>query len=128
MTGAGDSVLPGSANLIRVGFFFAATGRGVVVGLIVAASLLLSDWLTALYFHDSNYYAQHGWARFAAFLVAALVVWRLNGHGDETVAGSELDTGRKPFFTKGDTLFFAPAKHWPWILCGLGVLFYFWRG
>ncbi|MDE3202157.1 MAG: hypothetical protein KGN79_14680 [Acidobacteriota bacterium] len=115
------------AGLVRYGFFFfAATGKGILVGLIAGACLLAADWLTGVYFHDSSYYANHGWPKLAAFAAAALLIWMLNsGSADETVPGSELHEGRKPFFTRKDTLFFAPAQYWPWILLGLGLLFYF---
>lgn len=114
-------------GLVRTGFFFfAASGKGILVGLIAGACLLVADWLIGMYFHDSSYYSNHGWPKLAAFAAAALIVWLLNGgSADETVPGSELDAVQKPFFTRTDTLFFAPAQYWPWILLGLGVLFYF---
>ncbi len=126
LTGAaGDAA---RAGMVRVGFFFffGASGRGVLVGLIAGVCLLVADWLTGLYFHNSNYYSNHGWPKLAAFGAAAAVVWLLNdGGADETVPGSELHEVRKQFFTSKDTLFFIPAKYWSWILLGLGVLFYF---
>ena len=116
------------ASVLHLGIFFAAEGRGILVGLIVGACLLLSDWLTGMYFHSREYYAQHGWPRPAAFFMAAMIVWLLAGHAGEIVPGSDLNAGRKPFFTRHDTLFFVPVQYWPAILCGLGMVFYFVRG
>jgi len=103
-------------------------GRGFVVAIVTGGCLLGLDWLTALRYHDSNYYAQHGWPKLLAFLTSAVIIWVMSSHrDDETLPGAPVDPQKKPFFRERDSLFFIPVKYWPGILCALGLLFYFIR-
>ena len=111
------------------GFFFAFRGRGYVIGLVVVGCLLISDWLCGVRYHDSGYYAQHGWPKLAAFALAAGIIWWLNSWGkEETVGVDQRDLARRAFFGRQDTLFFIPASYWPLLLCVLGGAFFFIRG
>ena len=118
MSPAGAAILPG--------FFFAAKGRGILIGLIAGVCPLLCDWLTGMHFHDSAYYAHHGWPKMAAFFTAAFIIWLLDRRSDETIEGSEL-AAKPPFFTGRDTFFWIPAQYWPGILCLLGIVLYFFQ-
>jgi hypothetical protein len=62
-------------------------GRDWLVGIITISCLLLSDFLTSLYYHDPGYYAQHGWPKLAAFWVAAAIVRLLIPQREEEVLG-----------------------------------------
>ena len=104
------------------------TGRGWLVGVIATSCLLLSDLITGFYFHQRDFYSQHGWPKLAGCLVAALAVWWLDTRRpDETLTGAQAEPSRWPTFSKRDTFFFIPAKYWPAILALLGVVFYFVR-
>ena len=101
-------------------------GRGYWIALIAFGCLLLSDWLTGIRFHNTEYYAQHGWPKLAAFFLAAVIVWPLAlRREDEVINGEQLY--KESFFGPQDTLFFVPARYWPLILAGLGCIFYFVR-
>ncbi len=104
-------------------------GRGFFVAVIAIGCLLASDLLTAVRYHDSNYYAQHGWPKLLAFVAAAVVVWVMSSkRGDETIPGAPAAAQTESFFRHGDSLLFVPVKYWPALLGGLGALFYFVRG
>jgi hypothetical protein len=120
---ASTSLIPTS------GFFFAFRGRGYVIGLIAGGCLLASDWFCGIRYHDTNYYAQHGWPKLAAFMLAAALVWSLNSWGrDESLGVDQQSMARRTFFRRQDSLFFIPAQFWPVLLCLLGGVFYFVRG
>ncbi|MGD0799951.1 MAG: hypothetical protein ABR906_01410 [Terracidiphilus sp.] len=105
-----------------------ARGRGILVLVIAVACLLLSDYLTGVHFGDSNYYAQHGWPKLLAFLVAAAVVWLMVfHHDDETLGVDPIRAKKSSIFHDGDSLFYIPVKYWPGLLSLLGLIFYFMR-
>lgn len=104
-------------------------GRGWLVGIVTVASLLLSDLLTGLQFHNSSYYAQHGWPKLAAFWFAAAVVrWLLPMQQDEVIPGSQTVFEKKSALKERDSFLLLPVKYWPIALLALGVGFYFVRG
>ena len=101
-------------------------GRGILVGIITAACLLLCDGITAAYFHDKDFYADHGWPKLLAFLVSAGLVWILVPKPPPKETDPDLlryEELKPP--AEGDALFFVPMRYWPAILVVLGVLFYF---
>jgi hypothetical protein len=106
--------------------FVAARGRGFVIAIVAGLSLLICDSLTAQYFNDSNYYAQHGWPKLTAFWFAAAVIQLMLPRKREKVLGEIHASPEKPsLLRRGDSLFLIPAKYWPWILLALGIGFYF---
>ena len=100
-------------------------GKGFLIAIIVAACLLSSDWFAGQHFHDPEYYATHGWPKLIGFFVAAAFVWLLSYKRKEEAIGNDVETPRESFFSDRDSLFFIPARFWPFILAGLGVVFYF---
>lgn len=110
----------------QVGLFFTFRGRGYVIGLIAGGCLLVSDWLCSVRYHDPEFYAQHGWPKLAAFVIAALIIWCLNSMGREETIGAQ-EPLRKPFLREQDSFMMVPARYWPFALCALGAVFYFVR-
>ena len=117
-------------------------GRGIVIALVGFGCSLVAELLTRARFHDDNYYQQHSWPILVAFCVAAFIIWFLaSPHAqppdqslkdwmDTPALPAPLVEPEKPrfriaFFRPTDSLFFIPARFWPPILFGLGVLFYF---
>ena len=103
-----------------------------MVAVATAGCLLASDYLTSVYFHNADYYADHGWPKLTAFWVAAGIVQALVPRYEEAPAGaSELFPSesalreRESVSRVQGTLFFIPVKYWPLILLGTGILFYF---
>jgi len=103
-------------------------GRGWMVGIVSIVSLLLADLLSGLQFHDSSYYARHGWPKLAAFWFAAGVVrWLLPAQQDEVIPGSQTVSEKKVALKERDSFLLLPVKFWPIVLLALGVVFYFVR-
>jgi len=117
-------------------------GRGIVIALVGFGCSLAAELFTRAHFHDENYYQQHSWPILAAFCLAALIIWFLASPYTEPPGRALkdwLDTPSVPipavepekprfriaFFRQTDSLFFIPARFWPAIFLGLGVLFYF---
>jgi len=103
-----------------------------MVAAATAGCLLASDYLTSVYFHNEDYYADHGWPKLIAFWAAAGIVQAFVPRFEETPAGSSEIFPGEPVLKEGEsasqrqgTLFFVPVKYWPLILIGVGVLFYF---
>jgi hypothetical protein len=102
------------------------SGRGILVPILTFLCLLLSDAITAAYFHDKDYYAAHGWPKLVGFLVAAGLVWIFAPRP----APKETDPDLLPYEQltppdNEDAFFFVPMRYWPVILSVLGVIFYF---
>jgi hypothetical protein len=117
-------------------------GRGIVIALTAFGCSLAAELFTRARFHDENYYQQHSWPMLAAFWMAALIIWFLAAPYSEppdvplkdwrdapgitaSAVEPEKSSFRLAFFRPSDSLFFVPARFWPPILFGLGVLFYF---
>jgi len=103
-----------------------------MVAAATAGSLLASDYLTSVYFHNEDYYADHGWPKLTAFWVAAGIVQAFVPRSEEAPAvASEMFPSesvlkeRESESTRHGTLFFIPVKYWGLILFGVGILFYF---
>jgi hypothetical protein len=103
------------------------SGRGGIIAAIVVGSLLATDFLTGKYFHDAAYYEQHGWPKLAAFLIGASITWVLSIPRERALSASNPEPIKVSFLRTQDTLFWIPARFWPLVLCGLGVVFYFYR-
>jgi hypothetical protein len=101
-------------------------GRGILIAIIIFGCLLATELLTRSFLHDNTYYQQHGWPKFAGFLIAAGLVWWLARREAEDSTGVHNAT-RESFFRERDTLFLISARYWPRILCVLGIVFYFVR-
>lgn len=96
---------------------------------VLFASCLGTELLIRSSYHDNNYYQQHGWPKLASFLIAASVVRFLISLDEGTLpANIGSHPRRRRIFRDSDQLFYISVKHWPMILCGLGVVFYFVRG
>jgi hypothetical protein len=98
-----------------------------MVAVSTGGCLLASDYLSGVYFHDSNYYAQHGWPKLAAFWAAAGIVQIFVPRNEEVLAGAANASTRRSVLREQDGLFFVPIKYWPLILLAAGILFYFVR-
>ena len=99
-----------------------------MVGIITFACLLLSDLLTSLRFHDSNYYARNGWPKLAAFwLAAGIVSLMVPRHEDEVLSPRDAAARERPVLRERDSFLLIPVKYWPLVLLILGVAFYFVR-
>jgi hypothetical protein len=107
--------------------FVASRGRGYVIAIVAGLSLLICDSLTAQYFKDSNYYAQHGWPKLTAFWFAAAVIQLMLPRKREKVLGEihAPPAEKSSLLRAQDALFLIPAKYWPLILFALGIGFYF---
>jgi hypothetical protein len=92
-----------------------------------AGCLLASDYLSDAYFHDQNYYAQHGWPKLAACWAAAAIVQVLVPRSEEVLAGAIDVSPVKSVLREKDGLFFIPIKFWPLVLFAAGIVFYFVR-
>ena len=109
--------------------FVPSRGRGFLIAMIAFLCLSLTDFLIGEHFHDSNYYAQHGWPKLAAFWIAAAIVQLLLPRKPEEVLGAIHPPERQPSVLRdGDTLLYIPARYWPLVLVALGIGFYFWKG
>ena len=96
-----------------------------MVAVSTTGCLLASDCLCGAYFHNENYYAQHGWPKLAAFCVAAGIVRAFVPRNEEILAGATDVSARKSILREQDGLFSVPIKYWPLILFAAGILFYF---
>src|SRR4029453_1633587 len=95
-------------------------GRGIIVAAVAFGSLLLSEFISEAYFHDDRYYQQHGWPKLVGFLVAAGIVWLLQGkHDSEAPEVANRQIKKEPVLRPGDRFFFVSVSFWPLILCGL---------
>jgi hypothetical protein len=109
-------------------------GRGILVAAITFGSCLTTELLTRACFHSDTYYQRQGWPMLAAFVVAAGAVWRLlPGRENQAPTGPDVFTdpqaveAKKSVLRNHDEVFFVPVRFWPFILCALGVIFYFVR-
>jgi hypothetical protein len=101
-------------------------GRGFLVAIITFGCLLVTELLTRSFYHDNTYYQRNGWPKLAAFLVAAILVWRLSRRERRDSVGVQPVTG-EPLLREQDSLFFISVRYWPRILCVLAFVFYFVR-
>ncbi|MGP8252765.1 MAG: hypothetical protein ACLQHF_12075 [Terracidiphilus sp.] len=117
--------------------------RGELVLLITVACLGVVDLITARMFHDENYYLRERWPIPAGFLLSAGIVriltrsrpfapanqpqdWLISSSSDHAPGGiSPAPSAKKwKFFREGDRFILVPVRFWPWILCGVGILYY----
>lgn len=104
------------------------TGRGFLIAVIVFGCLLLSELLTEVHFQNDKYYQQNGWPKLADFLVSAAIVWILGGrwHGQHGAGASVQNHSMKKYLLRSqDALFFIPVRFWPYLLCLLGIVFFY---
>ena len=85
-------------------------GKGILIALIAFGCLYGSEYLTRAWSGNERYYQTHGWPILVGFLIAAALVylmrlWLAAEHTQEA------------------SLFFVPARFWPGVLAGLGVVF-----
>ncbi len=105
-----------------------SSGRGGLIAVYTFGFLLASDFATGRYFRDERYYQNHGWPKLAAFIAAAAITWSLSiKRRGEISAASPNPPLKDGFLGTEDALFFIQARYWPLILCGLGVIFYFYK-
>jgi hypothetical protein len=106
--------------------FIQARGRGILIAVVAVVCLVLGDFLAGLYFHDSNYYAQHGWPKLAAFWVAAGLIQLMLPRRPEEVLGAIHAPETQPsVLREKDALLLIPGRYCPAVLLGLGIVFYF---
>jgi hypothetical protein len=102
-------------------------GRGWMVGVSACGCLLASDFLSNLYFHDSTYYAKHGWPKLVAFWASAAITAALLPRNEEVLPGTMDVSPKKSLLREQDGFLLIPLKYWPILLIALGIVFYFVR-
>jgi hypothetical protein len=106
-----------------------AKGRGLLIAAVAAGCMILTDFLTAGHYHDSDYYAHNGWPKLAAFFAAACIVWWMTlKRGDEVLTATHQATPKRSILRDQDSLFWIPARYWPGVLFVLGIALCFFRG
>ncbi|WP_058189735.1 hypothetical protein [Terracidiphilus gabretensis] len=113
--------------MINTSLFFSFSGRGWIAGAATVVCLLASDYLTGLYYHDSNYYAHNGWPKLAAFWAAGVIVQFLLPGREEVLDGTGEVVEQRSILKHRDKLFYIPVRFWPMISFVLGIIFYFVR-
>lgn len=102
------------------------SGWGFVVAIIGFACLVLTEWSVESFFRDDQYYQDHRWPMAVGFALAALCVAVFSLLLDRRKRKVLIDpeTGEEHVLSGNDSLFFAPAWSWPWILAVIagGVL------
>jgi hypothetical protein len=111
--------------MIKISFFFSFSGRGWIVGTAIFICLLASDFLTGLYYHDSNYYAHNGWPKLAAFWAAGAIVQLFLPGPEEVLDGTGDALRPRSVLQHRDKLFYIPVRFWPMICFVLGIIIYF---
>ena len=117
--------------------------RGELIPFITIACLGVVELSTRRIFHDDNYYLREHWPIPLGFLLSAGVVriltqsktlvpaieskeWLISSSSDPVQGGMKHEPAQKwKLFRERDSYFLVPARFWPWVLCGLGILFYF---
>ena len=102
-------------------------GWGFLVAVIGFGCLLLSEVAVETVLGDRDYYQAHGWPKFAAFAVAAALVWfishRLNARPARVLLDPE--TGQPVVLKARHSLFFVPMEYWAPIFLVLGIILLF---
>ncbi len=93
-----------------------------MVGAVTAGCLLGSDYVTGIYFHDPQFYAQHWWPKLASFWLAAAIVQSMLLRREETITASEVPAAQSSIFREQDRFFGIRMKYWPPILVAIGML------
>jgi len=99
-------------------------GRGGMIALIAFGCLVLAELFTKRVFSDPNYYQKHGWPKLAASWLAAALVYALRSWlcvGQERTL-IDKDTGQEVKVPFEGSLLLIPARFWPAILFGLGLV------
>jgi hypothetical protein len=102
-------------------------GKGIVIALIAFGCLVFTEIFTRSMFGDERYYQTHGWPKLVGFWVAAGLIYALRswlGGGQERTLIDKA-TGEEIKMSSESALFFIPARFWPSILLGLGIVFLF---
>jgi hypothetical protein len=118
--------------------------RGELIPLITIVCLGTIELSTRQIFRDNDYYQREHWPIPLGFLLSAMVIWMLTQRSPPALAIQPQDwlissssdrvqgamnpepSGEKwKLFRERDSYFFVPVRFWPWVLCGLGILFYF---
>ena len=99
-------------------------GRGGMIALIAFGCLALAELFTRRVFSDSTYYQNHGWPKLAGFWIAAALVYALRSWlcvGQERTLIDKA-TGHEVTTPLEGSLLLIPARYWPPILFGVGLL------
>jgi hypothetical protein len=118
--------------------------RGELIPLIAIICLGLVELSTRRIFHDDNYYQREHWPIPLGFLLSAAVIriltqrkpsalasqpqeWLISSSSDPVQGGMDPGPSAEKWklFRERDSYFLVPVRFWPWVLCGLGILFYF---
>jgi hypothetical protein len=103
------------------------SGLGFVVAIIGFGCLLLTEVITRSSFHSDTYFQTHGWPKLAALWIAAALVYAVSLWLNRAPGRVMIDkaTGEEVVLKKNHSLFFIRVRYWPYILLGLGVVFFF---
>jgi hypothetical protein len=101
------------------------SGLGFLVALIGGGCLLAADALTRSMFGDEKYFAEHGWPKLAAFVLAGAITWFLGRYLHREAGKRFIDpqTNMEVVLKRRHSLFFIPVEYWGPIFVGLGVVF-----
>ena len=103
------------------------SGLGFLVLLIGFGSAFLTEFCVERQFGDEQYYQEHGWPKFMAFMIAAILVhalgWFLNVKGARQLVDPE--TQEVVILKRGHSFFFIPMHYWGYILAALAVVMLF---
>lgn len=103
------------------------SGLGFLVAVITFGCALGTEALVEAWFQDDHYYQSHGWPKFVAFVVAAVIVgvvgWTLKRRQGKVLIDPE--TGDEVIVGVDNTFFFIPMEYWAPILLVLAVVFLF---
>ena len=104
-------------------------GMGFIIAMIALGCCALFDFLTAKAFHDSSYYAAHGWPKLFALWMSAAMIWALSKYvfKKEGRVLIDLKTGEEVILKPEHALFFINIMYWPYVLFAAGIVFFFVR-
>ena len=103
------------------------SGFGFLISMIGFGCLIITEMSTRAFFNDPTYYQTHGWPKLVGFWIAAVLVYLLARTLDRQPGRVVIDkeTGKEIILKKRHSLFFTPARYWPYIFAGLGLVFLF---
>ncbi|WP_411680960.1 hypothetical protein [Clostridium thailandense] len=98
-------------------------GLGILAPIIAFASLVLTEYSVEILFNNQNYYQEHGWPKFLAFLIAGILCFfigrALNKNNSKIYIDKE--TGKEILIKKRHSFFFINMEYWAIIFLIIGM-------